>query len=153
MDFGFLKKISTRTEAVEEVLQMPKINEEDFETVNTGYHYQNMIKFGFRCSLLPFFYLLYRNKFFERKAPFMIKEIGLVAGGVAYFSLVDYGASELMWRHCGDVVRRYVNYTDQFYIDKSTLEEMKKMYEHKERGKRQLSSLDSEKIDADEEDL
>jgi hypothetical protein len=61
--------------------------------------------------------VLYKKRFFEKKTPFFMKEIGLILFGVSYFSAVDYAASEYMWSNCGDVVKKVTNYQDQYFLD------------------------------------
>lgn len=71
-----------------------------------------MIKYGFRGVLIPIFYNLYKSNFFEGKSPFFRREIGLIMAGVVYFMCVDQLASEVMWRDCSEIVKKYTNYSE-----------------------------------------
>ncbi len=69
--------------------------------------------------------MLWRNKFFERKSPMFMREIMLILGGIVYFSTVDYLANELMWNDCKPLVGKYTRYSDSYYMDSKSLEQMK----------------------------
>ncbi len=60
--------------------------------------------------MLPFYYLLYRNKYFENQRQVNKRMAFLLVGNIAVIALGDYLASEFMWNSCGIVVTKHTQY-------------------------------------------
>jgi len=55
-----------------------------------------------------------------------------MGAGFLFLQMSDFLASEYMWKTTGNTIRKYTNYSDNYYVDDKTYERMKEMYKKKQ---------------------
>ena len=75
---------------------------------------------------------MYKKDFFIKQSPLFLKEIFLMGAGFVFLQMSDFLASEYMWKTTGNTIRKYTNYSDNYYVDDKTYERMKEMYKKKQ---------------------
>jgi hypothetical protein len=130
MKYGFFStdKINSRSQLVKNIMCKDGPSDEERQTLKFYYNVEKYTNYGSRISILPILYLLYKKRFFDKKSPFFIREIGAVIAGITYIGAMDYAANELMWKNCHPIVKKYNTIMESYYIDDETQMKMKEKY-------------------------
>lgn len=82
-----------------------------------------------RVGVLPFYYLLYKNKYFENQRQVNKRMALLLIGNVGVIALGDYLASECMWNTCGLVVTKHSQYDRSYTKQTGNLDDLFKGFQ------------------------
>ena len=108
MKFGLFgsKTIINRTESVRDTICLSSLEDSERKSLQKWLKTEKWLNYSIRVGVLPIYYLLYKQKYFESKRV-NGRMAALLVGNIGVIALGDYLASEWMWANCSGVVSRY----------------------------------------------
>jgi len=132
MTYGilFAKKVYKRTNVVKDSMCKSSVSDEDRNILVSNLNLQKYLNISSRVSLVPFFYFLYKRRFFDKPSPYLIREIVLAGCCIIGLSFADYGSNEYMWRSSREIIKKYGAYSEDYYVDGKAYERMQNKFQN-----------------------
>lgn len=107
---------------IKKCLDMKEVEEEDRKIIQNAFSQYNMYWYGIRATPLLGVGIMLQFGMLLRPSKFLVKELGLIVGLTGCVIAMDTFNSDNMWDKSGNLVTKYVNYSDSMMIDEKKLE-------------------------------
>ena len=121
--------ISKRNESVRSMLVSKGVEDSDRAMLRSELDKQKYANYGNKALLMGSLFLLYKKGFFNKTSTYMLKEVGLVAGGIAENYYFEKLYNDYFWDRVKSTVRKYALRKEKEFFDLKNLSEFE--CEHK----------------------